>query len=184
MNNKYDGFVGLLGVTIGLIGFGYAMGTHSKMAKISDNLNRSIDELASNTPINIPDDMVERAVEKAVAAEVKQAVSKTTDRIIVDVKRDIHRQVSDAVESEYSNLKESVLKELTEEASKIDARRVRADVEKAAKERALEKFDNNLDEITEEYKGYLSSVSKIGKTFADAITQPNNRETVFRIAAN
>lgn len=184
MNNKFDGIVGLLGVTAGLIGIGYALGTHSKMAKISENLDRSIDELAGNMPVDIPNDMIERAVEKAVANEVKQAVSKTTDRIIVDVKRDIHKQVSDAVENEYSNIKGAVLEELTTEAAKIDARRVRADIEKAAKERALEKFEENLDDITEEYKGYLSSVSKIGKTFADAITQPNNRETVLRIAAN
>ena len=182
--NKFDGIVGLLGITAGLIGVGYAIGTHSKMAKISDNLDRSIEELASNTPVDIPNDMMQRAVEKSVAYEVKQAVSKTTDRIIGDVKRDIHKQVSDAVEAEYSNIKEVVLKELTDEAAKIDARRVRADVERAAKARALEKFDDNLDEITEEYKSYLESVSKIGKTFADAVTQPSSRETVLRIAAN
>lgn len=179
--NKFDGIVGLLGITAGLIGVGYAIGTHTKMAKISENLDRSIDELASRTPVDIPDSMIERAVEKNVAFEVKQAASKTTDRIIGDIKRDIHKQVSDAVEAEYSDIKAVVLKELTEEAAKIDAKRVRADVERAAKAKALEKFDDNLDEITEEYKGYLNSVSRIGKTFADAVTQPAPRETVLRI---
>ena len=182
--NKFDGVVGLLGVTAGLIGIGFALGTHSKMAKISEKLDRSIEDLASDMPIDIPNDLVERAVEKAVAYEVKQAVSKTTDTIIAEAKRDIHKQVSDAVENEYSNIKSTVLKELTDEAAKIDVKRVRADVERAAKERALEKFEDNLDEITEEYKGYLTSVSKIGKTFADAITQPSTRDTTFRIVAN
>ena len=179
--NKFDGIVGVAGAAIGLIGIGYAIATHSKMGKISENLNRSIDELASRTPVDIPDSMIERAVEKAVAFEVKQAASKTTDRIIDDIKRDIHKQVSDAVEAEYSDIKAVVLKELTEEAAKIDAKRVRADVERAAKTRALEKFEVELDDITEEYKGYLSSVSRIGKTFADAVTQPAPRETVLRI---
>ena len=179
--SKFDNFVGLLGVTVGLVGIGYAMGTHSKMAKISENLDRSIDDLAGQMPVDIPKEMVERAVERAVAYEVKQAVGKMTDRIISEVKNDIHKQVSDAVESEYSNIKSTVLEELTNEAAKIDARRVRADVERAAKQRALEKFDDNLDAITEEYKGYLSSVSRIGKTFADAVVQPAPKETVLRI---
>ena len=181
MSSKFDGVVGILGVAVGLVGVGYALGTHSKMAKISEKLDRSIEELAGNTPVDIPSDMVERAVEKAVAHEVKQVAGKATDAVIADVKRDIHKQVSDAVESEYSNIKSTVLEELTTEAAKIDAKRVRADVERAAKKMALDKFEDNLDDITDEYKEYLASVSKIGKTFADAVILPNHKETVLRI---
>lgn len=181
--NKFDGIVGLLGITAGLVGVGYALGTHSKMAKISENLDRSIEDLASRTPVDIPNDMIERAVEKAVAYEVKQAVNKTTDHIIVDVKRDIHKQVSDAVESEYSNIKDVVLKELTEEAAKIDVKRVRADVEKAAKEQALEKFDDNLDDILENFNDQLKNTSKIYTSIADTMTKYKSNEggTVLRI---
>lgn len=181
MNSKFDGIIGLAGIAVGLVGVGYALGTHSKMAKISENLDRSIEELASKTPVDIPNNMIERAVEKNVALEVKQAVGKATDAVMTDIKRDIHKQVSDAVEGEYSNIKDAVLEELVTEASKIDAKRVRSDVERAAKSRALEKFEDNLDSITEEYKGYLESVSRIGKTFADAVTQPERKETVLRI---
>lgn len=192
MNNKFDGIVGLFGVGIGLIGIGYALGTHSKMAKIGENLDRSIDELAGNMPVSIPDSMVERAVEKSVAYEVKQAVCKATDAAVADVKRDIHRQVSDAVESEYSNIKGAVLRELTDEAAKIDVKRVRADVERAAKEHALEKFDgevkdivddfkDKLDDYMEDCKDNLAVVNKVYKTFADAVTPNGSRETVLRI---
>lgn len=190
--NKYDGFVGLLGVTVGLVAVGYAMGTHSKMAKISEKLDMSIEELAGNTPVDIPDNLIERAVEKAVAHEVKQAVSKATDAAIISVKRDIHKQVSDAVEVEYSNIRTTVLKELTDEAAKIDVNRVRADVERAAKERALEKFDDKLDDIVDEFKekvndyvedckDNLAVVNKVYKTFADAMTPNSAKETVLRI---
>ena len=137
MNNKFDGIVGIVGIGLGLVGIGYALGTHSKMAKISDNLDRSIDELASQVPVDIPNDMVERAVEKAVAYEVKQAVCKVTDRVKHDVAYDMHKQISDVIEQEYSNVKDVVLKNITDEAAKIDAKRVRYDVEKAAKEKAL-----------------------------------------------
>lgn len=182
--NKFDNLVGLLGVTFGLVGIGYAMGTHSKMARISEKLDCSIEDLANKTPVDIPDDMIERAVEKAVAYEVKQAVNKTTDRVIVDVKRDIHKQVSDAVESEYSNIKETVLEELVTEAAKIDVKRVRSDVEKAAKEIALEKFDDNLDDILEKHNSELENVTKIYKAIADAVapSRSNDNEMVLRIA--
>ena len=182
--SKHDNFVGLLGVTFGLIGIGYAMGMHSKMAKISEKLERSIDDLAGSTPIDIPSDMIERAVEKAVAAEAKVAVGKATDAAIVAVKRDIHKQVTDAVESEYSNIKGTVLEELVTEAAKIDAKRVRADVERAAKEIALEKFDDNLDDILEKHNSELENVTKIYKAIADAVApaKSNDNEVVLRLA--
>lgn len=182
--SKHDNFVGLLGVAFGLVGIGYAMGTHSKMAKISEKLDRSIEDLASDMPIDIPSSMIERAVEKAVAAEAKQAVGKATDAAIVAVKRDIHKQVTDAVESEYSNIKGAVLEELVTEASKIDAKRVRADVEKAAKEIALEKFDDNLDDILQKHNDELANVTKIYKAIADTVapSKSNDNEVVLRLA--
>lgn len=179
--NKFDNFVGMLGVTVGLVGLGYALGMHSKMAKISDNLDRSIEELASNMPVDIPNNMVERAVEKAVAYEVKQSVHKVTDKAVAEVKRDIHKQVSDVIESEYSNIKETVLAELVEEAANIDAKRVRHDVEKAAKEHALKKFDDNLDDILEDYKKDLAQVAKIHKSYADMMAPAAPKETILRI---
>lgn len=181
--NKMDNFVGILGAAIGLIGLGYAMGTHSKMAQIGDNLNLSIDELAGKTPVSIPDSMVEKAVEKAVAQEVKQVVSKTTDRVVVDVKRDIHKQVSDAVEKEYSDIKGAVLEEVTTEAAKIDVKRVRADVEKAATQRALDKFDDNLDDILKNFNTQLNNTGKIYTSIADNMRPYRSNEggAVFRI---
>ena len=183
MNHKSDTFICLVGVAAGLLGLGYAMGTHSKMAKISENLDRSIDELAGRTPVNIPDSMIERAVERAVLAEVKHVVGKATDVIATDVKKDMHKQISDAVESEYSNLKGTVLEELVSAASKIDVRRVRSDVEKAAKEHALEKFDDNLDDILENFNDQLKSTSKIYTSIADTMTRykAGAKETVLRI---
>lgn len=184
MNNKFDGLIGLVGIGLGLVGIGYAFGTHSKMAKISDNLERSIDDLASQVPVDIPNDMIERAVDKAVAYEVKQAVCKVTDKVKHDVAYDMHKQVSDVIEQEYSNVKDIVLKELTEEAAKIDAKRVRYDVEKAAKEKALEKFEDNLDDILENFNDQLKNTSKIYTSIAESMTnkyKTNDGGTVLRI---
>jgi hydroxypyruvate isomerase len=182
--NKYDGLVGLVGITFGLVGVGYAWGTHSKMAKISEKLDCAIDDLANKTPVDIPDELIERAVEKAVALEVKQAVSKATDVAVAAVKRDIHKQIVDAVESEYSSIKDAVLEELVTEAAKIDVKRVRADVEKVAREIALSKFDDNLDDILNKHNSELENVTKIYKAIADAVApnKSNDNEMVLRIA--
>ena len=181
--NKYDGFVGLIGAALGLLGIGYALGTHSKMAKISDKLDISIEDLSSKTPVDIPETMIERATEKAVALEVKNAVGKATDVVLKEVKRDIHKQVSDAIESEYSDIKDSVLDEVTNEVAKIDVKRVRADVEKAAKEAVLEKLDANMDDILENFNDQLKNTSRIYNSIADSMGKykPSEGGTVLRI---
>lgn len=183
---KYDGIVGLAGATLGLIGIGYGIGMHSKLAKIGEKLDCSIDELANKTPIDIPNDMIERAVEKAVAEKAKESVGKATDVAVAAVKRDIHKQISDAVEEEYDNLKETVLEELVTEAAKIDVKRVRSDIEKAAKERAMEKFDDNLDDILEGHTREFENVTKIYQAIANSMAPVqnqtnNNREVTLRL---
>ena len=184
--SKYDGIVvGITGAALGLIGIGYGIGMRSKLAKVSEKLDCSIEELANKTSVDIPDAMLERAIERAVSEQVREGVKKATDVAITAVKRDIHKQISDAVEEEYSNIKETVLEEVVTEAAKIDAKRVRADVEKAAKELAMEKFEANLDDILDKHNSELENVTKIYRAIADAVApskSSNDNEMVLRIA--
>lgn len=160
----------LIGIA-GVVGIGYAIGTHTKLAKISERLDKSIDELADDMEIDISDDLVDKAVEKAIQAEAKRAVESATRESIATLKREIHSQVLTAVNSEYDNLKDSVLKEITTEAAKIDVSRVRRDVEKAAKEAALKKFDDNLDDILEKFNDSLDNTSRIYSSIRETITK-------------
>ena len=77
----------------------------------------------------------------------------------------------------------TILEELTSEAAKIDAKRLRNEVERAAKERVLEKFDDNLDDSFESFNDQLKSTSKIYTSIAEAMNEhkSSNRETVLRI---
>lgn len=190
MNKHFDNIVGILGVTAGLVGIGYALGTHSKMTKISEKLDRSIDELANDVPVDIPKDMIERAVEKAVSYEVREAAKKAADSVSISMKNDIHTQVKNAVDAEYNSIKDSVLEELVTSASKIDATRVRSDIERSAKAKALEKFDDKLDDIVDDFKekldDYMCSckesvavVNKVYKRLTDEDSR--SREHVIRI---
>lgn len=167
--NKFDNVMGFVGLGVGLVGVGYALATRSKMNKISEKIDLAIEELADKTPVNISESLVERATEKAVAYEVKQAVTKATDATIAELKRDIHKHVSDAVESEYSNIKDTVLKEVSNEVAKIDVTRVRTDIEKSAKAAVLDKLDTSMDDILENFNEQLKNTSKIYTSIANTI---------------
>lgn len=173
----------LIGIA-GVVGIGYAIGTHTKLAKVSERLDKGIDELANDMEIDISEDLVNKAVEKAIQAEAKRAVESATRESIAALKRDIHAQVSAAVNNEYDTLKDSVLKEITTEAAKIDVSRVRRDVEKAAKEAALKKFDDNLDDILEKFNDNLDNTSRIYSSIREAITKNSDSSKGFVVRLN
>lgn len=176
-----DTFIATLGCAIGLVGAGWAIAMHTKLAKISERLDKSIDDLANDMSIDIPEELVNQAVEKAVAAEAKSAVAKATNDALSELKRDIHKTVSAAVDKEYASIKDVVLKEATDSAAKIDVTKVRKDVEKAAEKAALDKFDDNLDEILRKFNDNLNNTSKIYSTIAHSMVKNNDREFVFRV---
>lgn len=173
----------LIGIA-GVVGIGYAIGTHTKLAKVSERLDKSIDELADGMEIDISEDLVNKAVEKAVQAEAERAVESATRESIATLKREIHSQVLTAVNNEYDSLKDSVLKEITTEAAKIDVSRVRRDVEKAAKEAALKKFDDNLDDILEKFNDSLDNTSRIYSSIREAITKSSDSGKEFVVRLN
>lgn len=163
----------------GLVGVGYAIGTHTKMAKIAAKLDHSIDDLAADTEIDISETLINKAVEKAAKDEARRAVEAATREAVEQVKNDIHSKVQREVEKEYDTIKDSVLKEITVSASKIDTNRVRRDVEEAAKKAALEKFDDNLDDILEKFNKDLDNTSKIYGSIREALSKDTNSSKGF-----
>ena len=53
--NKSNEIINILFGLAGLVGIGYAIGTHTKLAKVSERLDRSIDEIADNMEFDIPE---------------------------------------------------------------------------------------------------------------------------------
>lgn len=178
-----DTFLATLGCAIGLVGAGWALAMRTKLAKISERLDQSIDDLANDMEIDIPEEMVNKAVEKAVAAESKKAVEKATSEALAELKRDIHKTVSGEVEKEYAHLSKSVLQEITDAAAKIDVAKVRRDVERAAEKAALDKFDDNLDDILKKFNDNLDNTSKIYNSIAGTMSKRTDgaKEYVFRV---
>ena len=173
-------FVSILIGVAGLVGVGYAIGTHTKLAKVSERLDKGINELADDMEFDIPEELINKAVEKAVQVEAKKAVERATNETVTAVKKDVRFEVEQAVDKEYERIKDTVLKELTASASKIDVSRVKRDIEKAAKEAAMEKFD---DDILEKFNDSLDNTTKIYSSIREAITRSSNsgKEFVVRL---
>lgn len=178
MSTNNNIFTTIIGVT-GLVGIGYGVACHSKMVKISQRLDKSIDSLANNMEIDISEEIVSRAVNKAVAAAVKSAVDKATDEAVAEVRNDIRREVAAAVNKEYEAVKDSVLKEVTVASSKIDVDKVRKDVEKGAEKMALEKFDADLEGVKKHFYDKLETTAKVCSMFV--ATPGANREFVVKL---
>ena len=168
---------------IGILGLGYGIAMRTRLAKVSERLDASIDDLASNTNVNIPERIIDEAVERAVTNEAKRVVEKATNEALAELKKDIHRTVSDAVEAEYTNISEAVLKEATDAAAKIDVARVRKDVERAAEKIALQTFEANLGGILDKFNSNLDNTSRIYSSIASSMVRPTDsgKEFVFKV---
>lgn len=173
-NSTFANFITIAG----LVGIGYGLAMHTKMAKVSNRLDQSIESLADGAEIDIPETMVNKAVERAVANATRDAARSAINSAMVEIKSEIHNKVSEAVKKEYNSIKDKVLAEATIAASKIDAAKVRKDVEEAAKEAALEKFDDNLDDILEDFRGNLQNSTKILQSVQSALNPANAISTV------
>ena len=181
-----DIVVGILGVTAGILGVGYAIGTKTKLGKAYDRLDLAINDVADNMDIDISEAIINEAVEKAVAAEAKKAVEKATNEVLAELKKDIHAKAAAAVEGEYATVRESVLAEITESAAKIDVVRVRRDVEAAAEKAVLDKLDVNMEGILNRFNDGLNNTGRIYQSIANAMSggmtrSNNNGEFVFRL---
>lgn len=177
----WDLVVGFTGIVVGLVGIGYAAGTRSKMNQVSEKLDTSIDELVNGTRIDIPSEVIERSVERAVEAKTRIAIDNSVSKAMKTADGIIRSSVSSAIESQYSSIKDRVLCEVTNRVSNINESRLRDDVYNAAKEKAVEKFEANLDDILEKFNNDLENIGKIYKSIANAMTKSEGKEMTFRI---
>lgn len=170
--DKYK-ILACIGGAIGLCGVIYAVGTSIKLNKLCKTIDRSIDDLADETTIDIPEAMVEQAVKKSVDREVGYAVDRATAKIVNDIKIDIHRQIKTAVDISYSELKESISNDMSRQAANIDIQELKDEVVAKAEEKIIDKFDDELDSVLDKFNRELENVGKIYKSIANKMSESN-----------
>ena len=133
-NSNLDLIVGIGVFVAGIFGVGYAIGTRSKVNRLCEKLDTSIDNLSDDIQVDIPDKMVQRAVEAAVKKEVAAAVKLATDEVIASAERDIRKEVTAEVERQYTTISDGVTTEIATRVARIDEGKLRKEVVEKAKE--------------------------------------------------
>ena len=170
-NSNLDLIVGIGVFVAGIFGVGYAIGTRSKVNRLCEKLDASIDNLSDDIQVDIPDKMVQRAVEAAVKKEVAAAVKLATDEVIASAERDIRKEVTAEVERQYTTISDGVTTEIATRVARIDEGKLRKEVVEKAKEQIADKFDDKLDDLLEEFNGNLQNVGKIYKSIAKSFSK-------------
>ena len=158
--------LGVIGTVIGAAGFLYAI-------CVSRKLDRSIDELANMTSVDIADDVITKAVNKAVDREVNNTVVMATRKVITDIESDIKIEVKCAVTDAYSDVRKSVSEEISKQAVNIDIGKLKADVIERSKQEISDKLDGQMDEILETFNHDLEHISTIYSSIARNMTKNN-----------
>jgi len=170
-NSNLDLIVGIGVFVAGIFGVGYAIGTRSKVNRLCEKLDTSIDNLSDDIQVDIPDKMVQRAVEAAVKKEVAAAVKLATDEVIASAERDIRKEVTAEVERQYTTISDGVTTEIATRVARIDEGKLRKEVVEKAKEQIADKFDDKLDDLLDEFNGNLQNVGKIYKSIAKSFSK-------------
>ena len=84
--NFIDGstLFGVFGCAVGILGIGYAIGTNSKLSKISERLDLAIDDIADNTEIDIPEGITRIGQRAFAGNNFREIVIPSTVREIGD----------------------------------------------------------------------------------------------------
>lgn len=179
--SKLNAFFGIGGFAVGLVGIGYAIGSHRKLNDICRRLDMTIDSMSANIEVDVPKNIVEQAIDKAVDLEVGAAVTCATDDVIKAVKNDIHKEVDSAVRAKYSDIEKSISEELSQRISRIDMKKMTDTVMEKAEQKIVDKFDDSLDELLEKFNHNLDNISRIYGSVADTVRKSNDKEVTLKL---
>ena len=180
---RFDiGFIIELGcVAIGCVGIGYGLKCRKEMKELAEKIDKSIDEIEKGTVINVSEDIVEKAVNDAVAKKTTDAVNRCVSRVIIDMEKDLHGQVKSAVSKKYESMEASVTREIEKQIKEIDIDSVKDKVIEKAKEAASEKFNDSLEDVLNEFKERLNSVTKVYKSIEETFSSKASGDKAIKL---
>lgn len=178
--NKSNMF-GVVGIGVGAACICYSAYISRKMNKLCNVLDTSVANIADKTEVDVSPAIVNRAIECSVDLAVGKAIRAATDEVISDIKFDMRKEVKTAVSSEYETIKKEVVGEVSKQVAILDMSKLKNEVREAAKEKVLEKFDGNLQDLLDDFNTNLQSVSKIYSSIADTLGKRESKETVLKL---
>ena len=170
MNINMNNAFGAMGLMVGICGIGYAYGCQKKTNQLAEKLDTSINELMKKTNIDIPESLIETAVKDKVKHEAEAHVRIACCDAIKEVKSGIIKEVKEAVNDSYVDIKSDVASEITKQVADIDISELRRQVKRDAAEKIADRLDTDLEGICDKYNSDLDNVRKIYASIAKSIT--------------
>lgn len=138
----------------GTIAIGVGVHMARKAKKTINNVNKSIDDLADKTSVEISEAIIEKAAEKVAEKAASEAVE--------TVRKDINLRVRNTVSAMYDDVEDKVHMQLTKAVEKdIDMDELKKEVEVRASSAIVSKFMDNLtDYVGPISAGIVNAINK------------------------
>ena len=150
MNFSKNTDLGVVAIVLGSLG--YCLYSAMRMNDARKSLFEHVDMMSDHIDVDISDALIEKAVNEAAKREADKKVAEASKKAIEEIRNDMSKRVSSAVNANYYNLKDDVEKELKRKVSNLDVSSIRRDAVSAAKNEALSRFKDDMDEIRSDAK--------------------------------
>lgn len=176
MNEKTLAYVvGGVGLLVGAFGIGLAIGYKKKNKDVANKIDVAIGDISRATTVEIKESIVKKATIDAVNRETSKRAKECANEIRSDIKDKIHKDVSKVINEERSRLRSSVENEINRQITDINIDDVQEEIIERAKNDALRKFNNRLEDIIQDFNDRLKSTVKIYESIESTLGSKANR---------
>lgn len=170
MFNKDD--IGFIAIALGAAATLIGILANRKIGRVAKTINKTVDELSkSDLGIDIAEEFVEKAAKKQVERQI--------DRMLPGVKSDALKRaemtfkavIDTEVNSQYSDTKNIVKRELKERIGHIDIDDIRREVIEEAKDEMNSRFKADLAEAVDKYLSRIDDAGDVWKMFAKKLDE-------------
>lgn len=160
---------GIIGIVVGAIGIGCAVFEALKADKVLDKLDATMDTIDRNSTVEIREDIVEKAMLKAVDRKVAKAVDSTSVLVREDLQRDMHSQVTKAVEKQRQDIDDKVIAKAESLISGMSDDELKDKVVKVASKQASAAVDKEVKKLAEDAAKQIAKGLEVYSTFDGAL---------------
>ena len=154
------------------LGVGFGLKLYSDDLKKKEAYRREqVRLLANGVEIKVDKDIVDEAISTTVERVVTHEVKAACNTAVYKVRSDISKDVKSTIDSVYSDIENDVKKEIERQIKNLDIAEAKKEVIKKAKERAAEKFEEDLDELLDKYNRDLDNITKIYSSIAKSVSK-------------
>lgn len=151
------------------------------IADIHKKTKVAVKELSKCTEVEISEGLIEHAVRDAVSREARRAAEKVAYDVSKNADRVVKMKVDEEINSVKRRIRDDVANQVADRVSSIDTLKFEKEIREAAKEKMIEKFSENLDDLIEKFKGNLDSLSSIYESVENSFSMREEKPKVFRI---